>query len=183
MALAYSKGMPLGTAAPDFSLPATDGQLYTLASFADATALVIVFSANHCPYAQACEGRLISMAKETKTRGVRFAFISSNDATRYPDDSFDAMAQRAALAAYPFPYLYDEAQTVAQAYGAACTPDIYVFDAQRKLTYNGRLDDNWKEPEKVTRHELRWAIDATLAGKACDFKIEPSMGCSIKWKT
>ncbi len=182
MALAYSKGLPLGTRAPDFSLPGTDGRTYSLASFADAPVLVVLFTCNHCPYAQATETRFIALAKEVALRGVRFVAISSNDASRYPADSFEAMKQRAELCAYPYPYLYDETQAVARAYDAACTPDIFVFDKERTLVYNGRLDDNWKDPAAVTRQELRMAIEATLSGRSIDWKIEPSMGCSIKWK-
>jgi peroxiredoxin len=179
---AFSHGMPVGTPAPDFDLPATDDKRYSLASFDDADVLVVLFTCNHCPYAQATEGRFIALAKSMLERGVRFVAISSNDAVRYPEDSFAAMKERAQRLGYPYPYLYDEAQTVARAYDAACTPDVFVFDRARKLTYNGRLDDNWKEPERVSKEELKSAIETTLRGEAITAKVEPSMGCSIKWR-
>jgi peroxiredoxin len=183
MALAYSKGMPLGTQAPEFSLPGTDGKTYSLASFKDASALVVLFTCNHCPYAQATEGRFIALAKALAMKKVAFVAISANDAERYPADSFGAMKEHAALAALPYPYLYDASQEVARAYDAACTPDVFVFSSARKLVYNGRLDDNWKDPSEVKREDLRIAIEETLAGLPVSAKIEPSMGCSIKWKS
>jgi peroxiredoxin len=108
--------------------------------------------------------------------------INPNDAVNYPDDSFDKMKERAANKGFNFPYLRDESQEVARAYDAACTPDVFVFDRERKLLYNGRIDDNWKEPGNVTRNELRELLDAALEGKTVDFAHTPSMGCSIKWK-
>lgn len=182
MARMYSKGMPVGTPAPLFDLPGIDGKTYTLESFSDASLLVVVFTCNHCPYAKAAEERLIALQRDYADRGVRVVAINSNDAARYPDDSFDAMKARAAEKAYPFPYLHDESQQVARAYDAACTPDIFVFDAARKLLYNGRLDDNWQDEQAVTRRDLREVLDATLAGRSIDFEVIPSMGCSIKWK-
>jgi peroxiredoxin len=179
---AYSNGMPVGTSAPAFSLPATDGNTYALDDFADAPVLVVVFTCNHCPYAIASEDRLIELARDYEGR-ARIVAINPNDARKYPDDSFESMVARAKEKAFPFPYLRDEDQSVARAYDAACTPDIFVFDRDRKLVYNGRLDDNWKEPNKVTRRDLRSVIDATLEGRAHGLaEVVPSMGCSIKWK-
>lgn len=182
MALAYSNGMATGTPAPDFSLPGVDGKTYTLQRFADAKLLVVVFTCNHCPYAKACEDRLIALQHDYQSKGVQLIAINPNDAERYPDDSFDAMKQRASEKAYPFPYLWDETQDVARAYDAACTPDIFVFDEERKLRYNGRLDDNWQEPSKVERQDLRLVLDSLLQHKHIDFEPVHSMGCSIKWK-
>jgi len=182
MALTYSKGMAKGTKAPDFNLPGTDGRNYTLESFREAKALIVLFTCNHCPYARACEDRFIALQNDYATKGVRIVAINSNDAATYPDDSFANMKIRTKEKSYPFPYLCDETQKVARAYDAACTPDIFLFDAARKLVYNGRLDDNWQEPTKVTKQELREAIDCTLAGKAVPFEPKPSMGCNIKWK-
>ena len=185
MALMHSKGMPVGTRAPAFSLPATDGKTYSLDDFRGAQALVVVFTCNHCPYAQAAEERLIAIARDYADRGVRMVAINPNDATRYPEDSFAEMKNRAREKSFPFPYLYDESQSVARAYDAVCTPDIFVFDATLGLRYNGRIDDNWQEPAKVTRKDLRAALDAILASPAEEdlpFKPTPSMGCSIKWK-
>jgi hypothetical protein len=108
--------------------------------------------------------------------------INPNDATHHPEDSFEAMKVRAAQKGFPFPYLRDETQAVARAYDAACTPDPFVFDAAQRLVYNGRIDDDWKEPAKAKRHDLRRALDAVLAGEPLDFEPVPSMGCSIKWR-
>lgn len=180
--VAYSKGMELGTPAPAFDLPATDGKTYSLASFADAPALVVVFTCNHCPYAKAVEDRLVELQREYAPRGVRLVAINPNDEVAYPDDSFPAMVERAKKKGFNFPYLRDAGQEVARAYDAACTPDIFVFDAARKLAYNGRLDDNWQQPEQVQRQDLRRALDAVLGGRSVDFDVVPSMGCSIKWK-
>ncbi len=182
MALAYSKGMPVGTQAPDFSLPATDGRTYSLKDFQDARALVVVFTCNHCPYAQACEDRLIAIQDDYREKGVQLVAINPNDAENYPEDSFENMVRRAKEKGYNFPYLRDETQEVARAYDAACTPDVFVFGPDRKLVYNGRIDDNWQEPAKVTRQDLRIVLDCVLEGKPIPFDPVPSMGCSIKWK-
>lgn len=182
MALMYSKGMPLGTAAPDFSLPGIDDKTHTLGSYAAAKVLVVVFTCNHCPYAKACEGRLIAIQKDYAAKGVQLVAINPNNAQAYPDDSFESMKRRASEKGFNFPYLHDESQSVARAYDAACTPDIFVFDGARKLTYNGRIDDNWQDESKVTRRDLRAALDATLQNQAMPFEVVASMGCSIKWK-
>jgi peroxiredoxin len=174
--------MPLGTPAPAFSLPGVDGKTWSLDSFSDAELLVVVFTCNHCPYAIASEDRLLQLQADYRGKGVRLVAISANDAAKYPDDSFDEMKKRAAEKRFTFPYLYDESQAVARAYDAACTPDIFVFDRDRKLIYNGRIDDNWQKPADVTRRDLRAVLDAALAGKSVDFEHVPSMGCSIKWK-
>lgn len=182
MAVMHSKGMAVGTPAPSFSLPGVDGKTWSLDSFEDAELLVVVFTCNHCPYAIASEDRLIEIQNDYREKGVELVAISPNDVEKYPDDSFDKMKERAADKAFPFPYLYDESQDVARAYDAACTPDIFVFDRERKLLYNGRIDDNWQEPEQVTRRDLRAVLDAALEGRTVDFEHVPSMGCSIKWK-
>jgi len=174
--------MPVGTPAPAFDLPGVDGVTRSLASFADAKVLVVVFTCNHCPYARAVEPRFVELQRDYADAGVQLVAINSNDDKAYPEDSFDHMVVRAREHGWNFPYLHDATQAVARAYDAACTPDIFVFDAARKLTYNGRLDDNWKDASQVQRRDLRAAIDATLAGKPVDFTPVPSMGCSIKWK-
>jgi hypothetical protein len=125
---------------------------------------------------------LIAIQRDYADKGVQLVGINPNDDENYPDDSFDKMVARAAEKGFNFPYLRDESQEVARAYDAACTPDIFVFDRDRKLVYNGRIDDNWQQPENVTRKDLRAVLDATLEGKAFDFEPVPSMGCSIKWK-
>ncbi|MBD2101396.1 thioredoxin family protein [Leptolyngbya sp. FACHB-261] len=182
MALTYSTKLDIGIPAPDFQLPGTDGETYSLASFAPAPALVVVFTCNHCPYARAIEDRLIATAQAYQPRGAQFVAISANDAQNYPDDSFEKMQERAHSKNYPFPYLYDESQAVAKAYDAVCTPDLYIFDAERKLVYHGRFDDNWKESSQVTRKDLELALEEVLAGKPVSFDQLPSMGCNIKWR-
>jgi peroxiredoxin len=182
MALTYSSPETPVTAT-DFSLKGTDGKTYSLDSFKTAKALVIVFTCNHCPYAKASEDRLIEIQNEYVIRGVQLVLINPNDAQSYPDDSFENMITRAREKHFPFPYLWDQTQTIAKAYGAVCTPDVYLYDSSRKLAYHGRIDDNWQEPAKVTRRDLRSALDATLATKPLDFSPVPSMGCSIKWKS
>jgi len=185
MALITQSGpqtLPLGSSAPDFSLPATDGRTYSLASFKESTLLVISFTCNHCPYAQGVEDRFIRLAKSFNTRGVAFAAICSNDAIKYPDDNFANMKARAMSKGYPFPYLHDETQQVAKAYGAVCTPHIFVFDDARYLVYEGRIDDNWKDEAAVVHHDLRDALEAALAGKPIHRPQTNPMGCSIKWK-
>lgn len=182
MTLAHSQGMAVGTEAPQFSLPGVDGKQYALADFADASVLVVVFTCNHCPYAKALEERLVALQARFQPAGVRLVAISANDAVNYPADGFDAMASRAADSGFNFPYLYDESQAVARAYDAACTPDLFVFDDERKLRYNGRFDDNWRDAAAVTRQDLAEAISSVLEGKALGFEPVPSMGCNIKWK-
>jgi peroxiredoxin len=180
--VAYSKVMPVGTKAPAFSLPGVDGQVHSLESFQAAKLLVVIFTCNHCPYALALEPRFIELQRDYAARGVQLVGINPNDDKAYPDDSFANMQARAKAQGWNFPYLRDADQSVARAYDAACTPDIFVFDAERKLRYNGRCDDNWKDPDKVTRRDLRRALDSLLAGHALDFDVHPALGCSIKWK-
>jgi peroxiredoxin len=180
--VAYSKGMPVGTRAPDFSLPGVDGKTYTLDTFRDAPLLVVIFTCNHCPYAQALEPRFIELQRDYAERGVKLVGINPNDAASYPDDDFAHMQARAKEHGWNFPYLRDESQSVARAYEAACTPDIFVFDGDRTLRYNGRCDDNWRDPGQVKQRDLRRALEALLAGKPIDFQVSPALGCSIKWK-
>jgi peroxiredoxin len=182
MAVMHSKGMPIGTPAPPFSLPGVDGKTWSLGSFPDAELLVVVFTCNHCPYAMASEDRLIAIQDDYREKGVRLVAINPNDDRKYPDDSFANMKKRAADKGFNFPYLRDESQEVSRAYDAACTPDIFVFGRDRKLIYNGRIDDNWQQPEQVKRRDLRAVLDAALQGKTVSFEHVPSMGCSIKWK-
>lgn len=183
MALMYSNAMPVGTPLPSFRLPGVDGKTWSEEDFRDATLLVVVFTCNHCPYAIASEDRLITLQKDFADRGVRFVLINPNDADRYPDDSFARMIDRAKDKSYPFPYLYDESQDVARRFNAACTPDIFVFDQARTLRYNGRIDDNWQEPDKVTSEDLRTVLEDLLEGREIRIEAVPSMGCSIKWRS
>lgn len=174
--------LPLGSPCPDFSLPATTGSTVRRDDFADVPVLGVFFTCNHCPYAKAVEDRLVTLEKEYRDRGFRFVAISPNDAVAYPEDSFENMRDRAQLKGYGFPYLYDEAQSVARAFGAVCTPDLFVYDKDRRLAYHGRLDDSPRDPARVKNHELVLAIDALLAGERPSARQFPSVGCSIKWK-
>jgi peroxiredoxin len=183
MALLNSEPIEMGTRAPDFSLPDIDETLVTLDTFAGARALVVMFICNHCPYVKAIEDRLIDLGRELTPRGVAFVGIMPNDVQRYPDDSPERMREHAIEKDYPFAYLYDETQATARAYGAVCTPDLFVFDSTLGLAYHGRLDDNWKNPSEVTRRELRAAILQIADGKPAPPEQLPAMGCSIKWKT
>ena len=180
MALTESTMVKLGSSAHDFSLPDTNGNNVNLTDF-KSDSLVVIFTCNHCPYAKAVEDRLIILGNDYLDN-ADFVLINSNEVENYPDDTPEKMAERHAEKNYPFPYLFDETQEVAKAYGAVCTPDIFLYDSDRKLRYRGRLDDNWKEPENVTREELRMAIDAVLSGNKIDFDQVASMGCNIKWK-
>ena len=148
----------------------------------DKDVLVIMFICNHCPYVKAVTGRLTALQEKFAGRGVQFIAINSNDPESYPEDSFENMKEFAEENNFNFPYLVDETQDIARKYDAQCTPDIYVYDKSRVLKYRGRIDDNWKEEEKVTSNELSDAIELLLEGKEIDFKQIPSIGCSIKWK-
>jgi hypothetical protein len=145
--------------------------------------LAVLFICNHCPYVQAIEDRLIALHREYGERGVQLVGICSNDPTHYPDDSPANLLQRWREKHYGFPYLVDATQDVARAFGAVCTPDIYVYDRDRRLAYHGRLDDNWKDESKVTRRELAEAFDALLTNATPTPEQQPSMGCSIKWRS
>lgn len=174
--------LPLGSPCPDFVLPSTGGKLVRRDDFADVPVLGVFFTCNHCPYAKAVEDRLVALERTYRDRGFQFVAISPNDAASYPEDSFDNMRARAHAKGYGFPYLYDEEQTVARAFGAVCTPDLFVYDNARKLVYHGRLDDSPRDATKVQKHELVLAVDALLRGEKPDAQQHPSIGCSIKWK-
>jgi peroxiredoxin len=173
----------LGTSLPPFLLPGVDGRTYQQSDFAHARALLVVFTCNHCPYAQAVEDRIIALQREYPQASLQVVAVCSNDATSYPDDAPAKLKERWMAKAMPFPYLVDAAQDVAKAFGAVCTPDFFLFDEDRALRYRGRLDDNWKEPAKVTRRELKEAIDALLADARPSDAQNPSIGCSIKWRS
>jgi len=171
----------IGDAAPDFALPGTDGRTYSLADFASAKLLVIVFSCNHCPYVVGSEERMKAFHADYTPRGVALVAINSNEDQGHPADSFEHMVARAAERGFAFPYLRDQSQDVALDYGALRTPHYYVFDEHRKLAYTGRMDDNPRTPGKETTHELRDAIDALLAGRRPLVEVTNPIGCNVKW--
>ncbi len=175
--------LKIGADAPAFELKNVDGNTVSLESLKDgASALAIVFSCNHCPYVLAWEDRLIQIARDYAGKGVRFALINANDPVKYPADSFPEMQSRARTKSYPFPYLFDETQEVARAYGAERTPEVFLFDASGRLVYHGAPDDNYDDPSAVKKHYLREALDAVLADGTPPVAETPPVGCTIKWK-
>jgi peroxiredoxin len=176
--------LPLGTAAPKFSLLDIDGKTVSLSDFADKKGLLVIFMCNHCPFVIHIRKELAKFAKEYQKKGLGIVAINSNDVSTHPDDRPERMAEDAKEFGYTFPYLFDETQAVAKAYSAACTPDFFLFDKKQKLVYRGQFDDS--RPESgipVTGADLRAASDAVLAGKPVPEKQRPSIGCNIKWKT
>lgn len=171
----------LGKPCPDFNLPATDGKTYSLSNFKNGKPFLIMFICNHCPYVKAIEDRLITLGSDLKKLDINVVAICANDPQSYPEDSFTNLKKRAEEKNYSFIYLHDLSQQVAKRFGAICTPDYYVYDAQGKLAYRGRLDDSWKDPALVTTREMYDAILEISAGKAISKPQIPSMGCSIKW--
>ena len=183
MALTPSTMLPLGTAAPDFKLLDTQGKTVALADFKGKAALLVIFMCNHCPYVKHLRSGLAQLARDYQPRGVGIVGVNSNDVANYPEDSPAKMKEEIKAAGYLFPYLYDESQTVARAYRAACTPDLYLFDRDRKLVYRGQFDDSRPgNGVPVTGKDLRAALDAVLAGRPISADQKPSMGCNIKWK-
>ena len=192
MALTPSTMLPLGTQAPHFSLPDTEGNTVSLTDFAGDKALVVMFICNHCPYVKDIAPQLAVLGRDYADKRVGIVAISSNDAASYPADSPSKMAEERASRGYSFPYLYDESQAVAKAYQAACTPDFFVFDADRSLAYTGRLDET--RPHRISSGnyddrdgkphgaDLRAAIDALLDDRQPSPDQKPSLGCNIKWK-
>ena len=173
--------LKIGSLAPDFNLPATDGKKYSLNTFTGKKALVVVFSCNHCPYVQAYEDRIIEIQKDY-SKDVQVIAISSNEDINYPEDSFENMKVRAQTKKFNFPYLHDETQNIAKAYGATHTPEIFLFDKERKLVFHGKIDDNWQEPQSVKSKYLRNAIDELLSGKQISVPETFTIGCTIKWR-
>jgi peroxiredoxin len=185
MSLTASNMMPLGTKAPDFSLPDTiSGKTFTLQELhSPQSATVVMFICNHCPFVVHVQKKLVEVANLYQAKGIRFIAISSNDIDDYPEDAPDKMREVAKKLQYPFPYLYDESQEVAKAYLAACTPDFYIFDKNLKCVYRGRFDNSRPgQNSPVTGADLTHALDAILAGAAVPAEQHPSMGCNIKWK-
>jgi len=175
--------LPLGTPAPDFELPNVDGRMVGLAEATGPRGTVVMFICNHCPFVKHVADQLATLARDYHSHGIGFVAISSNDVASHPADSPEQMVREAEERGYFFPYLYDESQEVAKSYHAACTPDFYLFDAERKLIYRGQLDSS--RPGNgipVTGGDLRGAIDALISGQPAGVDQKPSIGCNIKWK-
>jgi len=176
-------GLHPGDPAPDFELPGVDGARHKLGEWKDRPYLVVAFWCNHCPYVQAWEGRMIDLARRYGPKGVGFVLINANDARQYPDDRFERMVDRAASTGYPFPYLHDESQSVARAYGALVTPHPMLFGPDRRLMFQGRIDDNHERPDAVRHSFLDDALTAVLSGQPIERPELPVLGCSVKWRS
>jgi peroxiredoxin len=175
--------LPLGAKAPAFELTDASGRAWSIAGFEGAPALLVAFICNHCPFVKHVRAGFASLAAEYQKRGVAVVAVASNDAAAYPDDGPEGMAAEAKEAGYTFPYLFDETQEVAKAYGAACTPDFFLFDRGRRLVYRGQMDGS--RPANgvpVSGEDLRKALDAALEGRPAPEVQRPSLGCNIKWK-
>jgi peroxiredoxin len=177
-----TNNLKINSSAPDFNLPGVDGKKYSLDSFKNKHALIVIFSCNHCPYVQAYEGRMKQIQDDYKEKGVAVVAINSNEDNEYPEDSFENMKKRAEEQKFNFLYLRDDDQSVARAYDATHTPEIFLFDNERKLAFHGKIDDNWQEPNKVQNHYLRNALDELLEGKEISVPETFTIGCTIKWK-
>lgn len=183
MTVTTSKMLPLGTSAPDFKLPDTEGNMVSLADFKKAQALLVIFMCNHCPFVKHVLSVLVELIKEYQAKGIAVVGINSNDVASFPEDSPEMMAKVAREAGFAFPYLYDETQEVAKVYSAACTPDFFLFDKEMILVYRGQMDDSRPDSEiPVTGLDLIKAMDALLAGRDVSSAQKPSIGCNIKWK-
>ena len=183
MARTPSQMLPLGTPAPEFNLPDADGKMHSLDDAAGSQAYLVMFICNHCPFVKHVADELVRLGRDYEEKGVAVFAINSNDIKSHPADGPDKMKEEAARRGYTFPYVLDADQSVAKAYEAACTPDFYLFDAERRLVYRGQLDGS--RPDNgvpVDGADLRRAIDATLAGEAVPAEQVPSLGCNIKWK-
>ncbi len=183
MARTPSQMLPLGTAAPDFSLPDADGRMHSLADAAGSRAYLVMFICNHCPFVKHVADELARLGRDYGEKDVAIFAINSNDVDNYPDDGPDQMKQEASARGYTFPYLLDADQEVAHAYQAACTPDFYLFDSNRVLVYRGQLDGSRPGNDvPVDGRDLRQALDAVLADDTVPADQTPSLGCNIKWK-
>ena len=171
----------LGSKAPEFKLPATDGRTYSLDTFADKKYLIVIFSCNHCPYVQAYEDRIIGIQNDYREH-LSIAAVSSNETVNYPEDSFEKMKERADQKKFNFPYLFDETQETAKAYGATHTPEIFLFDEERKLVFHGKIDANCQDPANVKSKYLRNALDELITGKKISVPETFTIGCTIKWR-
>ncbi len=167
--------------APSFNLPGVDGKNLSLEKVKGKKAVAVIFSCNHCPYAQAYEDRIIEIQRDYAAKGVQIVVVNSNETKNFPEDDFPNMVKRAKQKNFNFPYLRDEDQTVARAYGPAKTPEVFLFDQDMVLRYHGAIDDNYENPAKVGRKYLRVALDEILAGKPVKTPDTQPVGCSVKW--
>jgi peroxiredoxin len=183
MARTPSTMAPLQSPAPPFALPDPAGTIHTLDDFREAPALLVVFLSNHCPFVKHIRGGLADFAREYRERGLAVVAIGSNDIERYPADAPELMSVEVREHGYTFPYLFDESQEVAKAYGAACTPDFFLYDGERRLAYRGQFDGSRPGNDiPVTGADLRAAAEAVLEGRPTPQDQRPSLGCNIKWK-
>jgi thiol-disulfide isomerase/thioredoxin len=176
---------PLGTYTPHFSLPEpSSGEVVSLSDFAEAPALLVMFLSNHCPFVKHIADQIADFGRDYRDKGLAIVAINSNDVANYPDDSPERMAAEVSARGYTFPYLFDESQEVAKSFAAACTPDFFLFDADRKLVYRGQFDASRPgNHTPITGRDLRKACDAVLRGEIPSGEQVPSIGCNIKWKT
>ena len=176
--------LPLGTPAPHFQLPDPNGKQVSSDDFRSSPALLVAFICNHCPYVKNIRSRFAALAREYQARGLAVVAINSNDVEAFPDDAPEKMAEEIVQVGYTFPYLYDESQEVAKAYHAACTPDFFLFDRDRRLVYRGQFDDSRPNNGRpVTGADLSAALEEILAGRPIPSDQKPSVGCNIKWKS
>ncbi len=181
MALTESRVAALGSTMPEFTLADADGKMHRSADLAGPQGFLLVVTCNHCPYAKAIWKRLVALAGDVAGRGINTVAINPNLNPDYPEDSPEGMKAEIRARGIQFPYLVDGDQAVARALGALCTPEFFLFDGGGLLVYHGRMDDNWQEPDRVTRHELRDAVMALADGRPIDADQRPALGCSIKW--
>jgi peroxiredoxin len=177
-----STAFPLGSRLPSFELLNVDGKRIGSEYLSGCKAGLVAFLCNHCPYVKGSEDMLISIVKRFQGEGLKTLVINSNDAVKYPEDSFEKMKEKAVAHALPYPYLYDEAQDVARLFDAACTPEFYLFDRDGKLAYHGTINDSPRDPSRVTKDFLSKAIEAVLEGRTPEPQFVHPLGCSIKWK-
>lgn len=183
MAVTTSKMLTLGTSAPNFGLPDTEGNIVSLGDFEESPALLVIFMCNHCPFVKYVLSAMVELMKEYQAKGVAVVGINSNDVVNFPEDSPEMMARLVEEAGFTFPYLYDQTQEVAKAYQATCTPDFFLFNKERKFVYRGQMDDSRPGSKiPITGLDLIKAMDAVLAGRVVSSDQKPSMGCNIKWK-